>query len=253
MEQDIRASLQLDSLPERVSHPSTALSLAGLVVLLLLLTLVRSWLKGPKGKSVLILGPCGSGKTTLFLQLRDSSIHQGTVASMQENVDTIPIQLPNGSSKLVQLVDVPGHPRVRGKFRTYLDKTRGIIYIVDAVDFTPHKTATAEQLYEVLEQGLVRKRRMPVLLVCNKGDQGAKAHTTSFIQKQFEKEIDQLRSTRRTLGDSAAADLLPKADMPFTFEALSKARGAQVSCCGASAKSGLYSFTRLGFSNDRMS
>lgn len=49
-----------------------------------------------------------------------------------------------GSSKGVQLVDVPGHPRVRGKFRSFLDKARGILFVVDAVDFTPHKTATAE-------------------------------------------------------------------------------------------------------------
>ena len=40
---------------------------------------------------------------------------------------------------------------------------------------------------------------------------------------------DQLRSTRRSLGEGTFTDLLPKAETPFTFEALSKARGAQVS------------------------
>ena len=40
---------------------------------------------------------------------------------------------------------------------------------------------------------------------------------------------DQLRSTRRSLGEGNFLDLLPKAETPFTFEALSKARSAQVS------------------------
>ena len=47
--------------------------------------LIRIYLSRAKGSAVLLLGPSGSGKTTLFLQLRDGDIHNGTVASMQEN------------------------------------------------------------------------------------------------------------------------------------------------------------------------
>lgn len=49
---------------------------------------LRILLHKRKGRSVLLLGPSGSGKTTLFLQLRDGDIHNGTVASMQENAGT---------------------------------------------------------------------------------------------------------------------------------------------------------------------
>ena len=59
-----------------------------------------------------------------------------------------------GKSKAVKLVDVPGHPRVRGKFRTYLDRARGILFVIDAVDFTPHKTAIAEWGLPVLSSKL---------------------------------------------------------------------------------------------------
>lgn len=44
----------------------------------------------------------------------------------------------------VTLVDVPGHPRVRGKLESYLDHARGVVFVVDSVDFMPKKTETAE-------------------------------------------------------------------------------------------------------------
>lgn len=48
--------------------------------------MLRLLLSRSRGKSVLLLGPSGSGKTTLFFQLKDGDLHNGTVASMQENV-----------------------------------------------------------------------------------------------------------------------------------------------------------------------
>ena len=38
-----------------------------------------------RGNTVLLLGPCDAGKTTLFHQLTEGSTHLGTVASMQAN------------------------------------------------------------------------------------------------------------------------------------------------------------------------
>ena len=47
--------------------------------------LYRSFLSTPRGHSVLLVGPCDGGKTTLFLQLRDGTAGMGTIASMQPN------------------------------------------------------------------------------------------------------------------------------------------------------------------------
>lgn len=44
----------------------------------------------------------------------------------------------------MQLVDVPGHPRVRGGFQAHVAAARGIVFVLDSVDFLPHKTETAE-------------------------------------------------------------------------------------------------------------
>ena len=48
--------------------------------------LLRILLAGRKGDTILFLGPAGAGKTTMYLQLRDGTVHNGTVASMAENV-----------------------------------------------------------------------------------------------------------------------------------------------------------------------
>lgn len=54
----------------------------------------------------------------------------------------------------------------------------------------------AEYLYDVLANRTVSSRQMPVLLLANKSDCGAKAHSVEFIRKRLEKALDQLRTTR---------------------------------------------------------
>ena len=135
---------------------------------------LRLVLSSRKGNSVLLLGPSGSGKTTLFYQLRDGNIHNGTVASMQENAGTFafasekvfsetqnfaikaatcltgPVSLFDFPSmqaqqaKPVHLIDVPGHPKVRNQFQGYLNNARGIVFVIDSVDFMGQKTTVAE-------------------------------------------------------------------------------------------------------------
>ena len=63
--------------------------------------------------------------------------------------------LQSGKAGSVRIVDVPGHPRVRIRFEQYADRACGVVFLVDAVDFLPHKTEVAEQLYEARFEGLV--------------------------------------------------------------------------------------------------
>jgi len=46
--------------------------------------------------------------------------------------------------KPVHIVDVPGHPKVRNRFEGYIHDARGIVFVVDSVDFMGQKTAVAE-------------------------------------------------------------------------------------------------------------
>ena len=44
----------------------------------------------------------------------------------------------------VHLVDVPGHPKVRNRFEGYVNDARGVVFVIDSVDFMGQKTAIAE-------------------------------------------------------------------------------------------------------------
>ncbi|KAK9842265.1 hypothetical protein WJX81_003543 [Elliptochloris bilobata] len=229
---------------ERLAHSPDALKVfIALLLLLCLLGVLQFWTQRKKGDSVLLVGACGAGKTTLFLQLRDGTVHQGTVASMVENVDAV--QLPaekSGKKCSVRMVDVPGHPRVRSRFEQYADRACGIIFVVDAVDFLPHKTEIAEQLYEVLTNAAVFKRRLPLLLACNKADQGARAHTVDFLRRRLEREVEALRGTRDTLGGEAGGQrgsfALARPGQAFSFDAQARGGGPRVSAGALSALTG---------------
>ena len=49
----------------------------------------------------------------------------------------------------MELVDIPGHPKVRGKAADFYSRARNILFLVDAVEFMGQKTEVAEQLFEV--------------------------------------------------------------------------------------------------------
>jgi signal recognition particle receptor subunit beta len=245
-------------------------------------------------------------------------VHQGTVASMVENADAV--QLPadkarrslpalllfcssacgrraaserpgprceqSGRKRSVRVVDVPGHPRVRSRFEQHADRACGVVFLLDAVDFLPHKTEVAEQLFEarrprappstppassarcpadaqqanagaaparpaaasggglaqVLTHPAVHRRRLPLLLACNKADQGARAHTVDFLRRRLERELEALRGTRGALagdgGDAPGRPALAQPGQAFSFEALARTRGPRVSAAALSALQG---------------
>lgn len=195
---------------------------------------------GPRGASVLIVGPSDAGKTTLFLQLRDRSTGKGTVASMQPNEADIKLPSDKPSARPIHIIDIPGHPRLRTVFDVHAPSARGVVFLVDSVDFMPKKSEVAEQLYDVITHPVIAGRRVPVLLACNKADAGVKAHTVDFIRKRLEKEIDTMRSTRGALGGDGAASqaalLAGASGESFSFERLGMVgKGPVVSCAAVSA------------------
>lgn len=150
------------------------------------------------------------------------------------------VTLQEGRVREARLVDIPGHLRVFGRiFSEHVDRARGIVFVVDSVDFMPQKEQIAEQLYDVLAHQVVNRRRLPVLLACNKSDCGTKAHTVDFIRKRLEKAINQLRSTRSAISeDSRRYEVLGRASEPFSFSSLAKAHGARLSVADLSALQG---------------
>jgi len=49
-----------------------------------------------------------------------------------------------GKFKPVNLIDVPGHSRLRPKLDEYLPQAAGLIFVVDALEFLPNFRAASE-------------------------------------------------------------------------------------------------------------
>ena len=156
--------------------------------------------------SVLLCGACGAGKTSLFQTLRAGTTFEGTVTSMSENEDRFAVEGKLGKkgvvSKQAHVVDLPGHPRLRAKLDKYVAGAKGVVFLVDAVDFTSQRRAVAEQLFDLLSNPVIQKRKVPILLACNKSEK-ITAHPVDFVRKRLEKEIEMLRTTCGTLEDTS--------------------------------------------------
>lgn len=175
-----------------------------LITLFFLVLVARFSFKKRKSDTILLAGLSGSGKTALFYKLRDGSTHQGTVTSMEANIDRFVLHSESskqGKAKPVRLLDFPGHMKLRAKLDDYITEAGAILFLVDAADFMSNVRANAEFLYEILSKGWVVKYKIPVLIVANKSEK-VTAHTPEFIRKQLEKEIDKLRVTRTAVSDA---------------------------------------------------
>ena len=224
----------VDTLPEPAKNLLTTpeglfVVLLSLLLGFLLLLVVFSGGKGSKkGRTIVVAGPSNAGKTTLFFQLKDGSLHNGVVASMDENVTICSV-----GTKAVRLLDIPGHPSMRDRLDASLSEASGVVFLVDAVEVTPHRAEAAELLYDILVSPVVQKQRLPVLVACNKMDLELDAHSVDFIRRTLEKQIDTMRKTKTAgIGKEAGVKrpALGPADKPFSFQGLkSKVDLAEVS------------------------
>jgi signal recognition particle receptor subunit beta len=211
-------------LPAQLASREVQLALAVVAATLLLLVLLRLLAGGKRHSTVVLVGPCNAGKTTLFYQLKDAAPAQlGTVASMQENEGLCTVR--NDKDRVlgtVRLLDLPGHPRLRSKMESHLRSASAVVLVLDSADITPQRTEAAEDLFEVLTHPTVARRRVPVLIACNKADLETQAHSVDFCRRTLEKQLETMRKTRLALGGEAgrALSALGKADKPLSLGAL---------------------------------
>jgi GTPase SAR1 family protein len=149
-----------------------------------------------------------------------------------------------GTATTVQLVDVPGHPRMQSIVQERCRDARAVVFVLDAGAFATQKAEIAGRLHDVLASLAARGARgggANVLVACNKSDLGVKAFSDSFIVKQLEKEIGTLVETRGAkLGSGASGKgggggaLQTPAGGPFALATC----GVPVRTCRLSAATG---------------
>jgi len=144
--------------------------------------------------TVLLLGLCDSGKTLLF-SLLSAKRWVKTQTSIQENVGRY-ASTREKSGKSFKVVDLPGHERLRAKYLyKHKDGARGIIFMVDSVNFSREVRGAAEFLYDVFANKTMLKNKVSILIACNKQDVPT-AKSCTVIKSQLEKELNALRKTR---------------------------------------------------------
>jgi len=196
--------------------------LVGVVILAVVGLYLALRKKGAKGNTVLLLGLNSSGKTVLFQQLRDGS-YVNTVTSMKENEDTyIPTKL--GLKKEIHVVDIPGSLRLRPKLKDFVPITRGIIFLIDSVEFDNDARNISEFLHSLFTTKQISKKKIPVLIACNKQD-NVTAMKKLYIKVILQKELDKFKQTKRSIPDqlqdeSSEEITLGVEGEPFAFHQL---------------------------------
>eukprot|EP00921_Rhytidocystis_pertsovi_P026642 GHVQ01042974.1.p1 GENE.GHVQ01042974.1~~GHVQ01042974.1.p1 ORF type:complete len:338 (+),score=44.11 GHVQ01042974.1:57-1070(+) len=187
-----------------------AIILIALIAIYCIATAVRrigaySYGGATKGRSdcVLLLGQCGAGKTALFLRLANL-YNSETVSSIKANRGSFPLGEDNKST-LTEVIDYPGHRRLREGALSLLPSAKCIVYLVDAADKGSIKNA-AEHLYELFTSPPMTHLHLPILIACNKTDL-PKARSPFTIKIDIEREIERLKVSRSaTLEGQDAAD-----------------------------------------------
>jgi len=196
-------------------------SVIAAVVVILLTLLYLYTRKTKKGRGIVVVGPCDSGKTTILGHLVSGKMVD-TVTSITANECTY--SPGNGKADLV-LKDLPGHDRVRIKFwDSHKANMRGIVCIIDAAGGNKAIREGAEVLYSILTDPLVNSISPNILVFANKQDLPT-AKTVKVIRTQLEREITTLRMTKSaglqtTGGSNVSSKTLGKLDRDFEFDHL---------------------------------
>jgi len=201
---------------------SAALAQPIFLVIIALLVVLVAFLsrRGVGGDTILLVGPSGGGKTALLMQLYQGQF-RATQTSMKENeIVFSPVGLRKSSARRV-FVDFPGHGSQRPRLPAYFPRARAVIFVLDATDDL-NWSATANFLFSLLVADGIARRRVPVLIACNKTD-SSMAKSLTHIRTQLENHLEtarKLQSSMPMLGElEAKAPLqLGRPGVPFKLE-----------------------------------
>ncbi|EKF26655.1 hypothetical protein MOQ_009645 [Trypanosoma cruzi marinkellei] len=178
--------------------------------------------------TLLLIGLCGSGKTTLFAQL----VAQKCVSartSMQPNRAIMtrrqlpshkeekeeekssfssPSRVSNGANASQVVVDFPGHRRLRDSLLSAIEEAMSVVVVVDAVTIQDDRQEGAQALAELIFSVFTSSAFygvQRVLVACTKRDE-LTSYSAKAVRKLLEAEITRFVTSRR--GDLQSLDTI---------------------------------------------
>eukprot|EP00613_Pedinella_sp_CCMP2098_P071614 CAMPEP_0171913926 /NCGR_PEP_ID=MMETSP0993-20121228/12176_1 /TAXON_ID=483369 /ORGANISM="non described non described, Strain CCMP2098" /LENGTH=286 /DNA_ID=CAMNT_0012548107 /DNA_START=28 /DNA_END=888 /DNA_ORIENTATION=- len=141
-----------------------------------------------KVDGVVLLGPSGGGKTVILHKLCSA-----------KTVDTLPSMMPSynqvvvgDSGSKIQVVDFPGHERLRASMLQHVKSAKGVVFVLDATSVRAIKQA-AHLLFHLLTSNEYSSST-PLLVFCNKADQ-KEAKGSERVKMLLQKEIEGMCKT----------------------------------------------------------
>lgn len=135
--------------------------------------------------TLLLVGPQNSGKTCLFRHVVHGSKHAPTYTSQRPNIG----QLVLDTGKQIRIVDVPGHPKLFGAYRSYAPTS--ICFTIDASTIKKNADSVARSLVEILTYAR-QHNVQEICIFANKSDFFT-ALSTEQISELLDTEIEQIR------------------------------------------------------------
>lgn len=137
---------------------------------------------------LLLVGPQSSGKTCLFKHIVHDAKHVPTYTSQRPNTGQIVLD----SGKQVQVVDVPGHPKLFSAYKSYVPTS--ISFVIDASTIKKNADSVARTLIEILTYA--RQRGVQeVCIFANKSDFFT-ASSIEQIAEILDMEINQIKKQK---------------------------------------------------------
>lgn len=174
--------------------------------------------KSTKKDLILVVGPCGGGKTVLTYRLQLDKVLP-TVTSMKPH--TVQVRSDSKSGAVATVVDFPGHPRLKSQLALeYLHRAKKVIFVVDSVGNAAKIRDAAEQLYDMFIHPAFENNGPRLLVACNKCDVVG-ALPSLRIKLRLQEEIEKIRKTRQSLAESNETGsrlVLGREGQPFNMD-----------------------------------
>lgn len=207
-----------------VFHDTRIKLLVGSFILSLVIALVYGFIKNRKsasrGSAILLTGPSDGGKTAIHSALVFNQVLPSHT-SMQTNASVMSLSSSESPPRLIKVVDIPGHSRLRHSFNENLNDAKAIAFVVDATTIARNGAAVAEHLHHVLRavSSLPPSHQSSsVVILAHKCDLIESAGVSNFelavsrVRTILERELEKRRASQSTgvgvgqLGDNETAD-----------------------------------------------